>query len=336
MLSAEPAGAGSELRTCPLSGRRTLVAGQRRERPGGALTVVPPAAIDPASDPFLEGHEARTPPELDADRPGGTPANGPGWRTRVVPNRWPLVTLAAAEPEAEAQPELLGAAAARGAHEVIVQAPQAVTGLADVAPEQVCRAVAMWQRRLRAHADAPARHLLVNERTEAGASQPHTHAQLVTLPFVPADLARERERAEAWWVRTMGGDLTADYLQEEVRRGDRVVAVDEECVLIAPFASRRAYHLTILPRRSALRFEDQADGLGGAMLHQAVRRLAARFGAPPPANLWLRTAVQGAERTSWRIELLPALATAGGVELGAGIDVCTVAPEQAAEELRSC
>lgn len=324
-----------EIRTCPLSGRRTLVAARRAERPGGGIEVQPPAPIARADDPFLEGHESQTPPELDADRPGGGAADGPGWVTRVVPNRWPLVTADAAAPPAEAQPELLGAVPARGAHEVIVQAPGPVGGLAELTPDGVARVVAMWQRRLLANQDAPARQLLVNERVEAGASQPHTHAQLVTLPFVPADLARERERAEAWWVRTMGGDLTTDYLQEEVRRGERVVAIDDDCVLLAPYASRRAYHLTILPRRAALRLEGEPAGIGGPMLHDALRRLAARFDAPPPANLWVRTAVQGAERTCWRIEILPALTRIGGVELGAGIDVCTVAPEQAADELRS-
>lgn len=326
---------GAELRTCPLSGRRTLVAARRTERPGGELTVTPPASIDSANDPFLEGHEAQTPPELDADRPNGGAVDGPGWVTRVVPNRWPLVSAEPIEPAAEAQPELLGATAARGAHEVIVQSPRPVTGLAQLTPEEVARVVSMWQRRLRAHEDAAARHLIVNERPEAGASQPHTHAQLVTLPFVPQDLARERERAQAWWEQTMGSNLTGDYVQEEVRRGERIVAIDDDCVLLAPFASRRAYHLTILPRRPARRLEAEPDGIGGAMLHDALRRLAARFGAQPPLNAWVRTAVQGAEHSSWRIELLPALATAGGVELGAGIDVCTVAPEQAAEELRA-
>ena len=133
----------------------------------------------------------------------------------------------------------------------------------------------------------------------------------------------------------MGGNLTGDYLQEEVRRGERIVAIDDDCVLLAPFASRRAYHLTILPRRPAQRLEDEPEGIGGAMLHEALRRLATRFGAQPPLNAWVRTAVQGADHSSGRSELLPALTAAGGVELGAGSDVCTVAPEQAAEELRA-
>ena len=71
-------------------------------------------------------------------------------------------------------------------------------------------AVETWRERMRAHADAACRHLIVNERRAAGASLPHTHAQLYALDFVPAAVARERERFGAYAVRTMGGNLLAD------------------------------------------------------------------------------------------------------------------------------
>lgn len=325
-----------EVRVSPFDGARTVIAGDRRGRPGGGLpSVAPIDPLDPADDPFLEGHEDRTPPEVDADRPDGGPADSPGWLTRVVPNKFPLVDAFAAEVEPEAIPELFGAARADGAHEVIVQSPLPVQSLAELDLPQLERVVTMWQRRLRAHADAAARSLFVNERPRAGASQPHTHAQLVALPHVPAALARERERAEAYAVRTMGASLPGDYLQEEVRRGDRLVEVTDDAVVIAPWASRAAYHLTVLPRRTALRFEDEPAGIGAVALAGALRRLTARFGAPPPLNLWVHTAVRGAERTAWRIELLPALAQPGGFERSTGLEVCTVAPEVAAAELRA-
>lgn len=324
-----------EIRTNPFDGTRTIIAGSRSGRPGGGFEVAPGPPVDPEDDPFLEGHEAQTPPEVAADRPGGGAADGPGWRTRVVPNPFPLLTPDAADAEPEAQPQLFGSTRAGGHHEVIVQAPTATASLAELSGDQLHRVVMMWQARLRVHAEAgaAARHLIVNEGAAAGASQRHTHAQLLALPTVPAAMARERERAEAYTAQTQGGNLTADYLQEEVRRNRRMVAVDDDCVLIAPWASRGAYHLTILPRRAALRFEDEPEGLAAPMIADALRRLTARFGATPAFNLWLRTGVSGAERTSWRIELLPVLARPGGVELGAGLDVCTVAPEIAAPEL---
>jgi galactose-1-phosphate uridylyltransferase len=37
--------------------------------------------------PFCETHEASTPAEIFAIRPGGCLANGPEWKVRVVPTR---------------------------------------------------------------------------------------------------------------------------------------------------------------------------------------------------------------------------------------------------------
>ena len=186
---------------------------------------------------------------------------------------------------------------------------------------------------MRAHADAAFVHLLVNERREGGASLPHTHAQLYALPFVPAGVARERERFTAYATRTMGGNLLADLLQEEVRMRDRVVAIDEDAVLLAPYASRLPFQLMLVPRRAHARYEDEGP-TGAALLHDALLRLRRRLGASPPLNLWIRTAPRGADTFCWRIDILPRLTHLAGLELGAGTHLCVVAPEVAAQELR--
>ena len=324
----------AEVRVDPLSGLKAIVAGERAERPGGGLAVEPAAPVDSASDPFLEGHEDRTPPELAAVRPAGGPADTPGWRVRVVPNLYPALEPGSPAPEPEANSDLFSATAATGAHEVIVNAPEPVSSLADLEPEQVALAVDVWRDRMRAHAGAACRHLIVNERTEAGATLPHTHAQLYALGFVPAAIARERERFGAYATRTMGSNLLADLVQEEVRRRVRVVAIDDEAVLMAPYASRVPFQLMLAPRRPRARFEDDGP-TGAALLYDALLRLRRRLGASPPLNLWVRTAPQGAESFGWWIDLMPRLAHLAGLELGAGVHLCTVPPELAAAELKS-
>ena len=141
-----------------------------------------------------------------------------------------------------------------------------------------------WRERMRAHADAACVHVLVNEGRDGGASLPHTHAQLYALDFVPAAVARERERFGAYATRTMGGNLLADLVQEEVRRRERVVAVDDEAVLIAPYASRLPFQLMIAPRRPRARFEDDGPLAAGLRARRA-RRLRRRLGGVPPLNL---------------------------------------------------
>jgi UDPglucose--hexose-1-phosphate uridylyltransferase len=255
-----------ELRIDPLSGLRVIVAGERGSRPGAFLDVPARAAIDPEGDPFAAGHEDRTPPELYR-LPG---ANG-SWAVRVVPNLYPALSPGEAAPGDDplavgrGEPDLFAAQPASGDHEVIVNAPDPVHSLAEVAPEQVEAAMSVWRERMVAHADSAYVHVIVNEGKEAGASLPHTHAQLYALPFVPAAVARERERFTAYSDRTQGRNLLEDVVQEEVRRRDRVFAIDDEAVALCPF------DLEVLP--------DRATAPGRALLRRraAGRAAAARL-----------------------------------------------------------
>jgi UDPglucose--hexose-1-phosphate uridylyltransferase len=322
-----------EIRIDPLTGQRAIIAGDRAGRPGGELSATPAPALDPASDPFAEGHEDRTPPEVYAVRPGGGAPNTPGWSVRVVPNLYPALSPDAEDGERDANQDLFWSGPARGSHEVIINAPQPVTSLSELTVEQVGAAVEVWRERMREHSDSAYVHLIVNERREAGASLPHTHAQLYALDFVPAAVARERERFGAYATQTMGGNLLADVVQEEVRRRERIVAIDDETVLMAPYAGRVPFQLQIAPRTPRMRFEDEGPS-GAAMLHRALSLLARRLGSTPPLNLWVRTAPDGAEHFCWRIDILPRLTYLAGLELGAGVHLNIVAPEQAAAQLR--
>jgi UDPglucose--hexose-1-phosphate uridylyltransferase len=48
----------------------------------------------------------------------------------------------------------------------------------------------------------------------------------------------------------------------------------------------------------------------------------------------VRTAPLGADHFCWRIDIVPRLTHMAGLELGAGVHLNIVAPEQAAAELR--
>jgi UDPglucose--hexose-1-phosphate uridylyltransferase len=322
-----------DLRIDPLTGLRVIVAGERGSRPGAFLDVAPREPIDPESDPFAAGHEDRTPPELYTLRENGD------WKVRVVPNLYPALSEdgdgAGTDPLASGrgEPDLFASRPATGAHEVVINAPDPVTSLAELEPDQVDTAMSVWRERMRVHEGAAYVHVIVNEGKEAGASLPHTHAQLYALPFVPAAVARERERFTAYSDRTQGRNLLEDLVQEEVRRRERIVAIDDEAVALAPFAARVPFHLVLAPRTPVARFSDDGP-LGGRLLHQVLNRLRVTLGTLPPLNMWVRTAPRDAASFCWRIEIMPRLAQLAGLELGTGVHLNVLAPEDAAQRLR--
>jgi UDPglucose--hexose-1-phosphate uridylyltransferase len=232
------------------------------------------------------------------------------------------------------EPDLFASRPADGTHEVIVNAPQHVTSLAALDEEALAGAVSAWRERMRAQGEAGYVHLIVNEGSDAGASLEHTHAQLYALGFVPAAIARERERATAYHQRTMGSNLLGDVAAEEVRRRERLVAIDDDALLVCPWASRSPFELRVIPRRPSPRFEEDGEA-GVGMLRAGLAALAGRFGSPPQLNLWVRTAPRGADSFTWHVDLVPRLTIRAGFELGTGVDVNVYPPERAATDLRA-
>jgi len=340
-----------EVRIDQLTGLRAILASGRAERPD-AFAAEPALARPGAAEscPFCEGREDRTPPEVWANRPQGGDPDSPGWVARSVPNLYPVLAeeTAPAEPETTladsadplgrsrrgGEPSLFASRPANGAHEVVVSAPEHVTALGGLTDERLASTVAAWRERMRAHPNAAYVHLIVNEGPAAGASLEHSHAQLYALGFVPAEVARERERASAYHERTMGSHLLADVVAEEVRRRERLVAVDDDAVLIAPWASRSPFELRVVPRRPAPSFEAEGEA-GTAMIASALRGLASVFDAPPQLNLWVRTAPRGTEEFCWHVDIAPRLTVRAGFELGTGIDVNVYPPERAAADMRA-
>ena len=254
----------------------------------------PATAEELESCPFCEGREDRTPPEVLA-LPRDRAPDTPGWQVRVVPNKFPAFER----------------------QEVVVHAPRHVQSIAELDRRQLELVAEAW--RVRAEAAREAGQVLfavINEGRAAGSSLPHSHSQLVWLDEEPPVSRAERRIA----------CRICDYLGRELDEGTRVVEQRDGLVLLCPYAGRAPYECLIAPH------EHEADGFGprlGAALDlsaEVLRPLAED--APRPMNLWLH------ESGHWHLELLPRLTVFASLELGAGYFVNTIAPEDAAAQLR--
>jgi UDPglucose--hexose-1-phosphate uridylyltransferase len=330
---AEPA----TLRRALAGGTWSIVAPHRFGRPAGTASSRPAEHCH-----FCEGNEHETEAEVYALRRHDTAPDTPGWLVRVVPNKYPAVQIHAGQ--AAPVERRSGLVPARGCHEVIIETPDHRAGLAALTTPELAAVLGVYRARLRALSawpDVRSVALFRNEGAAAGASQEHPHAQVLGLPVVPGRLARETALARRH-LRQRGCCSTCEMLERESRHGARVVMESPDFLVLAAFAPRFAYETWIVPRSHGHEFaaatRRQLSAAAG-VLAQVLAALRGVMGGAFPFNVVVQTApVRAGTQTErafhWRLEILPRLTTASGFELGSGVFIVTVSPEQAARHLR--
>ncbi|TMA34400.1 MAG: hypothetical protein E6J83_18255, partial [Deltaproteobacteria bacterium] len=226
-----------ELRKDPIAGRWVVVATERVRRP--ADFAVPRGPRRDTSCLFCGGHEDETPPELLAYRDApDAPANSPGWRVRVVPNRFPALRVEGVlDRRGEGLYDLMNGV---GADEVLVESADHHVKLADLAPAAVEDVVRALRDRLVAlKRDTRLRAALLFKRHAADAPGRlgHPHAQLLATPIVPREVLEELDRARAYY-DYRERCLFCDILRQELEQRTRLVVESEHVLALAPFAAR--------------------------------------------------------------------------------------------------
>jgi UDPglucose--hexose-1-phosphate uridylyltransferase len=320
-----------------------VFAPERQRRPQDfAPTVLQSGTIDP----FAEGNERLTPPEVFAIRKEKTKPNEPGWRVRVVPNRYPAMRV---EGRLEANPVgLYDQLTGIGAHEVIIETPDSNLALEDLAVAGIAEVLTSYRERiLDLDKDLRFQHIYIfkNVGPSAGASLSHAHSQLVALPLVPPHVEGKLIRAREHYLAKQRS-LFSDILHTEKVEGTRLVAENDGYHLFCPFASRFPFEMAVFPKRHHPDFTScPATELHALaeVLKFALHRLNTIL-EKPGYNLLLHTAPLRRPDTerfasarydySWHIEIVPRFNSIAGFEIGLGSYINTVYPEDAARFLR--
>lgn len=178
-----------------------------------------------------------------------------------------------------------------------------------------------------------------NWGAQAGARTNHLCLDLYDLPQIPHRIAEELGGAARFLIRE-GECPYCRLVRDEVRRPDHLLYEDAHAVAFAPHASRSPFEVWVVPRRHDADFARASDGdIAGTAeaLRQVLGRLAASLDGPP-YNLVLHSAPlreQVDATYHWHWEIHPRLREIAGLELGTGLPVNPVSPEDAVEELRS-
>ena len=328
-----------ELRKDPVVGRWVIIATERGKRPVDFRN--PPTPPKSANCPFCQGNEAITPPEILALREPGTAKNGPGWRVRVVPNKFPALRI---EGDLDKRGEgIYDLMTGVGAHEVIIECPDHQLSMISLPEERVRDILWVCRERLQdLKKDVRFLYGLIfkNVGESAGASLEHSHSQLIVTPIVPKILLEELTGCKSFY-DFRGRCIYCDMVKQEIESGTRVVMNDANFVAFAPFAARFPFETWIFPKRHMTHFEALPDSLLGELAHILKASLAKIEGAlnNAPYNYLIHTSPFESIGDSdkyyhWHVEIIPRITRVAGFEWGTGFYINPVPPEDAAGFLR--
>ena len=306
--------------------------------------------------PFCRGNEDRTPPSIRS-----YPENA-DWDIRIVPNLYPV--LGDDRSQTNIAFGLQQVIDGYGRHEVVIDNPNHGIALHEMDERHLANLFVVYQQRMAElyESDPRLKYVLIfkNFGAAAGASIPHTHSQIIATPVVPENVlnevhhSREYQRKygqcvfcslidEALTYEATIYDRESGQIRRKVNVGQYVVERGERFIAIKPFASRFEWEIHILPLRHEADFlkassEDLED------FAQVLRRTMARLDKVVGGvqyNFFLHSAPHGSEFADcqpsyhWHLEICPRTSIPTGFELGSGLFVSTVSPEQAAEALRN-
>lgn len=321
----------SQLRLDPLTGRWVIIAGDRAERPSAFLTSsLPVEGGPPRPCPFCPGNEDATPPALESYGSSGK------WQVRVVPNKYPAFEGNEPMIVSHVGP-VFTQAPASGIHEVFILSPDHELSWADLGETQAGLVMAALRDRMLEHMSIPGlrySQAVVNRGREAGASLFHPHGQLLSMPFVPGETANE----VAGFSRFQGNCLLCAVTDAEEEAGHRMIHADERVVALAPFWSGSPYEMLVIPRGHGphLFRADMEDLVGvGRSIQLALTALRTRLGDVPYNIMFHSAPYRLSGDYHWHVHIVPKVTTPGGFELGSGVLINVVPPEQAARELRA-
>ncbi len=302
----------SEIRKDYIQDKYVIIAPRRDARPH---EIAPPApqTITPAPCRFC-------PEKLDLESSVFQINDKKSWQIKVVPNKFPAVSV-------ENQN-------AYGVQEVVVETPEHGKHLEELADTHVAKLLTVYASRTQAIAkNKKIEYILIfkNSGGPAGASIQHAHSQIFATHFLPPHLFDKSQKVQAYKIRT-GHCVYCDVIERE-RKGQRLVFEDTQVIAFTPYASMHNYELWILPKRHLdnVTLLNDAERLSWAkILKHALTKIAA-LGLP--YNYYFHQVIHDEDQHLY-MKITPRGSIWAGVEIGSGLIINPVSPEDAAKYYR--
>lgn len=242
------------------------------------------------------------------------------WQIKVIPNKFPAVTL--------------GNPKAYGTQEVIIETPDPNLEMEDMPVEHIANILGTYAARTREIQKIKNIQYIIifkNDGGWAGASVGHSHSQIFATDFIPPHLLDKSHKALSYKLRT-GREPYGDIIAKEMK-GPRAVWQDKHIACFTPYASMHNYECWIIPKRDI----DNITQLQRPEIKSFAKILKHVIGHISdlglPYNFYFHQVVYD-ENQHLYMKITPRAGFWAGVEIGSGIMINTVTPEEAAKFYR--
>lgn len=329
-----------ELRQNPINKHWVVIAKERAKRPQDFIRVKEKDTKPVKDCPFEQGNEDKTPSEvLVFPSEPKRKLNTKGWIVRVFPNLFPA--FSSGKSFHLKQKGFHVWAEAAGSHEVIATRDHEKT-LALLPEDHITYMLQAYKERMMYYRDSSfIKYCLAiyNHGKEAGASLSHPHSQFFALPLV-SNYILDELRHEKKFQKLHGMCGYCAIIGQELKENKRIINKNKSFISFAPFSSREPFEVVIFPRDHQPNFwastDEQLQDLA-MILKDALARIYHGL-KDPNFNYYLHTAPlekgKNYDFSHWHLKILPRLSVRAGFELGTGIIINVVPPENAATFLR--
>ena len=325
----------------PLTREWVLVSPHRAGRPWLGQVEDTPAEDLPPYDPtctLCPGNE----------RVGGT--RNPGYNgTFVFENDFAaLLPNPGAKRPAPSPSPLFLTQPTPGLCRVICFSPRHDLSLPELSPAAVEAVVQTWTEQTR---DLGGRdfvnyvQVFENKGAIMGASNPHPHSQVWATACLPNEPAKE-SASQSDYLREHERCLLCDYMSEEIKRGERIVAANDYFNALVPFWAVWPFEILLIARRHAASLLDLNPDEAAA-LADILRRVTARYDnlfeiSFPYSMGFHQSPTDGRPHPEWHLHAHfypPLLRSAAVKKFMVGFELLAMpqrdlTPESAAERLR--
>jgi UDPglucose--hexose-1-phosphate uridylyltransferase len=161
---------------------------------------------------------------------------------------------------------------------------------------------------------------------------------MLTLPIVPPHTVHSLRGTNEYF-KKYGRCVRCDIIKVESKKRVRVVAENEHAIALAPYASKRPFEMSVIPKKHWPSFRETPPAAvrGIALALQSVMRSMKKNLNDPDLNFFVHdTPLDNKDyrHHHWHVQVIPRTSSDAGFEFSTNIEINIVDPDQAAAILR--